>query len=180
MRLLVAAMSLSSLWASASDVELFHGWSKDGTWLVYEQRQDDERAQLYFCQTDLAVNPTWPASLQGMDREDGVLSCVRFLDHNKAPYQWKGLLVLPAPSAEHLGLSVAPELVADGETPGFVVVAGDKKQNCYASATRDDSKLQRSWFHPSGKFVAVMIDGNFRHCVVTLKAKPAPAKGKKR
>jgi hypothetical protein len=167
--------------AWAGDAELFHGWSKDGSWLVYEQRGNDDRVELYFCQTDAAVNPTWPAPLNGMDREDGTLSCVRFLDPNKAPYQWKNQLVLPPVETSHNGVAIQSELVADGETPGFVLVAGDKHQACYASATREDSKMTKSWFHPTGKFVAAIIDGNFRHCAVTLKAsKAAPARGGKK
>ena len=176
MRLLVVVSLLCSLPALAADAEVFHGWSKDGTWLVYEQRGHDERVELYFCQTDSGVNPSWPAALNGMDREDGTLSCVRFLDPNKAPYQWKNLLVLPAPSTSHAGVSLSPELSSDGDTPGFTLVAGDRKQACYASGTHDDSKVSQSWFHPSAKYVAVFIDGNLRHCVVTLK----PSKGGKR
>ncbi len=178
MRVLAVAVVLwCSAVAAASDAETFYGWSKDGTWLVFEQHTNDDRVELFFCQSDSAVNPTWPANLSGLDREDGALSCVRFLDPNKAPYQWKNLLVLPAPSTSLNGVVLQGELVADGETPGFTLAAGDKKQSCYASATREDSKLQKSWFHPSGKYVAAMIDGNFRHCVVTLKA---PRAGKKK
>ncbi|MFO0598047.1 MAG: hypothetical protein U0228_22285 [Myxococcaceae bacterium] len=164
--------------ALANDAEVFHGWSKDGSWLAFERRDRDERVELYFCQSDPNVPPTWPAVLKDLDKEtDNSLSCVRFLDPNKAPYQWKSQLVLPAPATQHMGLVLQAELVPDGETPGFVVAAGDKKQSCYASATREDSKLQKSWFHPTGKYVAVMIDGNFRHCVLTLKpGKAAPVK----
>lgn len=171
--LIVAGLLVGGVALGAVENEVFHGWSKDGSWLVYELKGRDERVELFFCQTDATVNPTWPAALNGMDREDGVLSCVRFLDPNKAPYQWKNQLVLPPTSMQHAGITVQAELVPDGETPGFVLVAGDKKQECYASATRDDSKLQKAWFHPNGKYVAVIIDGNFRHCGVTLK----PAKG---
>ncbi len=169
MRLLAVGCVLLSAASWAADTEVFYGWSKDGTWLVYEQHTRDERVELYFCQSDSGVNPSWPANLNGMDREDGTLSCVRFLDPNKAPYQWKNLLVLPPPSLQQNGIAIQSELVGDGETPGFTLVAGDKKQSCYASAVREDSKLQKSWFHPNGKYVAVIIDGNFRHCAVTLK-----------
>lgn len=158
---------------------MFHGWSKDGSWLAYEQHDRDDRVELYFCQSDPEVKPTWPAVLNDMDREEGPLSCVRFLDPNKAPYQWKNQLVLPTPAMSHNGITLHQELVSDGETPGFVLEAGDKKQSCYASATRDDSRLQKSWFHPNGRFIAVMIDGNFRHCVITIKGKPAKG-GKKK
>lgn len=169
--LLCAGILVSGAALAAADAEVFHGWSKDGSWLVVEVRDRDDRVEMHFCQSDPQVNPTWPAVLNGMDREDlGPLSCVRFLDPNKAPYQWKTQLVLPAPATQLNGVVLQQELVPDGETPGFVLAAGDKKQSCYASATREDSKLQKSWFHPSGKFVGVMIDGNFRHCVVTLKA----------
>jgi hypothetical protein len=180
MRVLAVFVVALSASAWAGDSEIFHGWSKDGSWLVYEQRTADDRVELYFCQSDSQVNPSWPATLNEMDREDGRLSCVRFLDPNKAPYQWKNQLVLPAPSMSQNGISIQSELVTDGETPGFVLVAGDKKQGCYASATHEDSKLQKTWFHPTGKFVAAMIDGNFRHCAVTLKGGKAVPKGKKK
>lgn len=182
MRLLALAVLVFAGTALA-DTEVFHGWSRDGTWLVYEQHGHDERVELYFCQTDSGVTPSWPAALNTLDREDGTLSCVRFLDPNKAPYQWKNQLVLPAPATSQAGIALSPELSTDGETPGFVLVQGDKKQACYASGTRDDSKLGKSWFHPSTKYVAALIDGNFRHCVVTLKpgkAAPPPKGGKKR
>ncbi|MDP1825076.1 MAG: hypothetical protein Q8L48_17595 [Archangium sp.] len=181
MRLLTCVCVLLS-GAAVADSEVFHGWSKDGTWLVYEQRTHDDRVELYFCPTDPQTNPTWPAALHNLDREDGTLSCVRFLDPNKAPYQWKNLLVLPAPSMQQAGISISPELATDGESPGFTLVAGDKKQSCYASATREDSKLMKTWFHPSSRFVAAIIDGNFRHCVVTLKPTRAvkPPGGKKK
>lgn len=177
MRLIFFAGILLSSLALAADAEVFHGWSKDGSWLAYELKDRDDRVELYFCQTDPQVTPTWPAVLNGMEREEGPLSCVRFLDANKAPYQWKNQLSLPAPSMQFSGITLHAELVPDGETPGFTLEAGDKKQSCYASATRDTSKLQKSWFHPSGKFVGVMIDGNFRHCVITIKGAKAPVKG---
>ncbi len=160
--------------AALADTEVFHGWSKDGSWLVYEQHAQDDRVELYFCATDTGVQPSWPAPLNALDREDGTLSCVRFLDPNKAPYQWKNQLVLPAPSMSQGGISISPELSTDGETPGFTLVSGEKKQSCYASATREESKLQKTWFHPNMRFVAAIIDGNFRHCAVTLKAVKTP------
>lgn len=179
MRLLACCCVLwGGVGLAASDAEVFHGWSKDGTWLVYEEHTRDDRTELFFCATESQVQPTWPAALNQLDREDGTLSCVRFLDPNKAPYQWKTQLVLPPPSMSQAGINISPELVGDGETPGFTLVAGDKKQSCYASATREDSKLQKTWFHPSSRFVAAIIDGNFRHCVVTLK--PAKPAGKKK
>lgn len=182
MRALPVSLVLLAGTALAAESETFHGWSKDGSWLVYEQHTHDDRNELFFCVTDAAVTPTWPKALNDLDREDGTLSCVRFLDPNKAPYQWKNQLVLPAPAMSHAGVSIAAELVPDGESPGFVLTAGEEKQACYASGTRDDSKLQKSWFHPTGKFVAVMIDGAFRHCAVTLKPGKAGkgAKGSKK
>lgn len=163
--------------AVPADTEVFHGWSKDGSWLVYEVHGSNDLVELYFCATNSEVKPSWPALLNEMDREDtNGLSCARFMDPNKAPYQWKLQLVLPAPSSKGAGLEVLHELVTEGETPGFVLQAGDKKQNCYASAVREDSKLMKTWFHPSGHFVGALIDGNFRHCTVTIKAgPPAPA-----
>lgn len=173
MRLLACCFVMLSGVALASEGQIFHGWSKDGSWLVYEERTHDERVELYFCATEAEAQPTWPAALNSLDREDtGGLSCVRFLDPNKAPYQWKNLLVLPPPSMAQAGIAIAPELTTDGDTPGFTLATGDKnekKQSCYASATREGSKLQKTWFHPTTKYVAAMIDGNFRHCVVTLK-----------
>ncbi len=181
MRLLACCCVLLSGVGWAADAEVFHGWSKDGTWLVYEQRSHDDRVELYFCASETQVQPSWPAALNALDREDGTLSCVRFLDPNKAPYQWKTQLVLPAPSMSQAGISISPELSTDGESPGFTLVSGDKKQSCYASATREDSRLQKTWFHPSTRYVAAIIDGNFRHCAVTLKAsKPVVKPGGKK
>jgi hypothetical protein len=181
MRLLACCCLLLS-GAALADSEVFHGWSKDGTWLVYEQHTQDDRMELYFCSTEIQTQPTWPAALNQLDREDGTLSCVRFLDPNKAPYQWKNLLVLPAPSTSQAGINISSELSTDGESPGFTLLSGDKKQSCYASATHEDSKLQKTWFHPSSRFVAALIDGNFRHCVVTLKPSKTVVKpgGKKK
>ena len=179
---LLACCCLVLSGAVFADSEVFHGWSKDGSWLVYEQRTADDRVELYFCATDSQGTPTWPAQLNQLDREDGTLSCVRFLDPNKAPYQWKNLLVLPAQSMAQAGIIISAELTTDGESPGFTLTAGDKKQSCYASATREDSKLMKTWFHPSSRFVAAIIDGNFRHCAVTLKPSKVVVKppGKKK
>ncbi len=172
---------------AAAEAEVFHGWSKDGTWYVLEQRGANDLVELSFCATT-DVKPTWPAVLNEPEREESNgRSCVRFLDPNKAPYQWKLQLVLPAPAAKANGLEVLKELVVDGESPGFVLSAGgDKTQVCYASALRESSKLQKTWFHPQGRYVAAMIDGAFSHCVVTLKAgkatppKPTPPTPRKR
>lgn len=174
---LLACVVAAPAWAA--DPERFYGWSKDGSWLVYEERVDAERTELFFCQTEAEVKPGWPEGLDELEREDSHgMSCVRFLDPNKAPYQWQSQLVLPAPATSHAGVSLQAELVPDGETPGFVLLAGDKKEACYASEMRESSKLEKSWFHPSGRYVAVMIDGNFRHCVSSLK--PAPVRAPKK
>ena len=159
---------------AASDAEVFHGWSKDGSWLVYEVHGANDLDELFFCATNSEVRPSWPAILNEMDREDlNGLSCAHFMDPNKAPYQWKTQLVLPAASFKGAGLEVSKELAVDGENPGFVLLAGDKKQACYSSGVREDSKLQKTWVHPSGRFVAAIIDGNFRHCAVTIKGAAA-------
>lgn len=178
---------LSGAWAAAAENETFHGWSKDGSWLVYELHVDDDRNELYFCATDADVKPSWPDGLDEREREAvGDLSCVRLIDPNKAPYQWKLQLTVPPTSMKQGTVSISNELVFMGEQ-GFVLESGDKKQVCDASGTRENSKLEKTWFHPSGKFVAAQIDGNFRHCVVTLvpvkapkveKPKPQPKKKK--
>lgn len=175
---LVVAMAVGA--GPRPDAEVFHGWSKDGTWLVYEVHGRNELVELYFCTLASDIAPSWPKVLNELDREDtNGMSCVRFMDPNKAPYRWKSLLVLPPPSMKQGGLEVSKELVTDGESPGFVVQAGDKKQSCYASGIREDSKLEKVWFHPSGQQVAALIDGNFRNCSVTLRASAAPPKATK-
>lgn len=174
---LLSLVVLGAAPAFAQDV--FQGWSKDGTWLVIERQEENDRVELHFCATSDA-QPSWPKELNDMDREDeGSLSCVRFIDPNKAPYEWKQKLVLPAPANQANGIKVHPELVTDGENPGFVLEAGDKTQACYASGMRESSKLQKTWFHPSGKLAAALIDGNFHHCLITLKPGKAPG-GKKK
>src|SRR4051812_4396397 len=80
MRLLACCFLMLGGASWAAESEIFHGWSKDGTWLVYEQHTHDDRVELYFCTTESQVNPSWPAALNNLDREDGTLSCVRFLD----------------------------------------------------------------------------------------------------
>ncbi len=172
-------MLSASSWA---DSELFHGWSKDGTWFVYELRTDDDRVELFFCPTEPNISPTWPAMLKESPREEGALHCVRFLDPNKAPYQWKTQLVLPPHSSRAGGVALSNELSTDGEAPGFVLTSGDQKQTCYASGMREDSKVQHAWFHPSARFVAVIIDEHFHHCIIqgSKPGKAAPLKKKKK
>lgn len=174
-------MALVATASVASEPEVFHGWSKDGTWLVYEVHGENELVELYFCATTADVPPSWPKVLEELEREEtSGLSCVRFLDPNKAPYRWKAQLVLPAPSMKHGGVEVSRELATDGETPGFVLQATGKKETCYASGLGESSKLERVWFHPKGQWVAALIDGTFRHCAVPLSLRPAPARSSRR
>jgi hypothetical protein len=165
--------------------DTFHGWSKDGSYLVYETHGSNDLVELFFCLTATEVNPTWPAALNEMDRLDGSsLSCVRFIDPNKAPYQWRSSLVKPAPGLKSGGVSVMAELVTDGEAPGYVVEHGGKTQTCYVSGIHDGSKLGNVFWHPNGKWVAAMVDGKLAHCAVTVKpavaVKSPPGKPAKR
>lgn len=171
--LLVLSLGLAS--SAVAQTDAFHGWSKDGSWLVFSRPGRNDVIELYFCQTS-EVNPKWPDLLNDQDKltESG-LECVRFLDQNKAPYQWQKLVSAGESSTSRHGLSIAPELVTDGESPGFVVDAGGKTQSCYASGMRESSKLQKAFWHPSAKYVAVIIDGTFHHCTLTVKAGKAPA-----
>ncbi len=157
-----------------AQVETFHGWSKDGTYLSYQAPGNNDITELFFCQTDQAANPTWPASLNELDRTDERgLSCVRLIDVNKAPYQWKNALVLPAPVTQNNGIAVLSELVTDGESPGLVLEAAGKRQSCYVSGLHEDSRLQKTWWHPNGRYLAAMVDGRFLHCLLTLKGSKA-------
>lgn len=160
--------------------DAFHGWSKDGSWLAFSRPGRNDITELYFCQTS-EVAPKWPALLNDQDKmTEAGLECVRFLDQNKAPYQWQKLVSTGAAGTASQGLAIAAELVTDGESPGFVVEGGGKTQNCYASGMRESSKLQKAFWHPSGRFVAVIIDGTFHHCAVTVKpGKAAPPPKKK-
>jgi hypothetical protein len=168
MRFAVCLLAFVATHVMAAENETFHGWSKDGSWLVFELHGEDDRNELYFCATEPEGQPSWPNQLDEMDRETvGELSCVRFLDPNKAPYQWKLQLVLPHVSTKFSTITLSNELATIGEQ-GFVLESGDKKQICYASGTREGSKLEKTWFHSSGRYVAAQIDGNFRHCVITL------------
>ncbi len=172
-------LSVVSSTAAFAQVETFHGWSKDGTYLAYQAPGNNDITELYFCQTDSSVGPSWPVDLNEMERiDEHGLSCVRFIDTNKAPYQWKLALVLPPPATSNNGIAVLGELVTDGENPGVVLEAGSKREACYVSGLREDSKLQKTWWHSSGHFLAAIVDGRFLHCPITLKGtKPvAPLK----
>ena len=161
--------------AALAQAETFHGWSKDGTYLAYQAPGNNDITELFFCPTDATVAPSWPAGLNELDRTDERgLSCVRFIDMNKAPYQWKSTLVLPPPASQNNGIAALPELVTDGESPGIVLEAQGKKQSCYVSGLREDSRVLKTWWHPSSRFLAALVDGRFHHCVITLKGnKPA-------
>jgi hypothetical protein len=114
-----------------------------------------------------------------MDRTDERgLSCVRFVDPNRAPLDWKNKLVLPEPSPTMGAARVWPELQTDGESPGFVIEANGKRQACPTPSLREDAKISNVYWHPNGKWVAVLIDGGVRVCAVQLKV--APPKGKKK
>jgi len=157
--------------AQAAEVETFHGWSKDGSWLVYEQRFDDDRGELYFCATDAEVQPTWPVALHEADRLSGPLSCVRFLDPNKAPYQWKSQLLRPSPPRE-----VTVELATEGDELGWVVARGKERQLCPIANLAPGATLEQSWLHPSGRYAAAMIDGRLVHCALSAKRGKTPVK----
>lgn len=176
--LLASLVSLPAL----AETDVFHGWSKDGSWLVFQRPGRNDIVELYFCQTSEAA-PKWPALLNEQDKmtESG-LECVRFLDLNKAPYQWQKLVSHGDVGTAVKGLAIAAELVTDGETPGWTIEGSGKTQTCYASGLRESSKLQKAFWHPSLKFSAVIIDGNFHHCLVTVKPgkAPAPAPPKKK
>ncbi|MBL8934303.1 MAG: hypothetical protein JNM69_07110 [Archangium sp.] len=173
-RSLLIALTLAQAAPALAQSDVFHGWSKDGSWLVFARPGKNDITELYFCQTTEAA-PKWPALLNEQDKmTEAGLECVRFLDQNKAPYQWQKLVTAGDSKPAQGGLAIAAELVTDGESPGFVVEGGGKTQSCYASGTREASKLQKSYWHSSLKYVAVVIDGTFHHCVLTVKPGKAP------
>jgi hypothetical protein len=173
-RWLLSAVFLLAGSAGAQS-DLFHGWSKDGSWLAFSRPGRNDVVELYFCKTTEAA-PKWPAILNEQDSiTEAGLECVRFFDQNKAPYQWQKLVVAGESGNSRHGLVIAPELVTDGESPGFVVEGGGKAQTCVASGLRESSKLQKAFWHASAKFVAVVIDGTFHHCLLTVKAGKPPA-----
>lgn len=189
----VALAAAALLWgapARAADAESFFGWSKDGTWFAWQKVSGpNDLVELYFCATDESGSPTWPDTLNDSERSKVERhSCVTYTDPNRAPFGWKAQLSLPRPSFTHGKMRVLSELVLDGENPGFVVEEKESKDKekrtaCYVSGLRESSKLQQVWFHPSGRWVAAMVDGRFVHCNQALKAaepqKPEKKKGKK-
>ncbi len=177
----VVLLSLGLAAPALADKDTFHGFSKDGSWLVYETKGYNESTDLFFCATDQAGNPTWPAALNEMDRTDERgLSCVRFVDPNRAPLDWRAKLVLPEPSPQMGAVRVLPELETDGESPGFVLEANGKKQVCATPSLREDARVGTVYWHPTGKWVLALIDGGLRLCPVQLKGAVAKAQGKKR
>ncbi|MFT3840441.1 MAG: hypothetical protein QM723_25860 [Myxococcaceae bacterium] len=174
--ILVAAVVLGGS-AFAAEQDTFYGWSKDGTWFVFQTVSGpNDLTELFFCITDETVTPSWPKDLNDMDRMDHPHSCVRFQDPNRAPYGWKTNLVLPKPTTGGPNnMKVLSELSQDGERPGFVVEdKAGKHTTCYVSV-KEDSKLGNVWWHPNGKWVAAMIDKHFVHCDQPLKGGAADA-----
>jgi hypothetical protein len=186
----VALLLGSQAFAGANDVETFFGWSKDGTWFAWQKVSGpNDLTELYFCATDDAVPPTWPATLNDSERSKVERqSCVTYTDPNRAPFGWKTQLSLPKPSfTKDKTTRVLSELATDGENPGYVVEEKDPKEKdkekktvCYVSGLRESSKLQHVWWHPSGRWVAAQVDGHITHCDRPLKpADPAKAEKKK-
>jgi hypothetical protein len=114
------------------------------------------------------------------------MSCVTFTDPNRAPFGWKSQVSLPKPNFTFGKLHVLTELLPDGENPGYVVEEKvdpkekEKKTVCYVSGLRESSKLQTVWWHPSGRWVAAMIDGHLTHCDHSLKAAEPAGKPEKK
>jgi hypothetical protein len=151
--------------------DTFHGWSKDGSYVVYETPQRDERPALFFCKTTKGNSPSWPAELNDTDLvNDRLPECVRFIDVNKAPYLWKKALILPEPAQKFGQLTVRPEFAFDGEEPGLVVDGPGGPQSCYVSALTESSTLEKTWWHPSQPLLAALVSGRLTHC--QLKATP--------
>jgi hypothetical protein len=164
-----------------ADVDSFFGWSKDGSYFVYQQVSGpNDLTELFFCATEDGVAPTWPKDLNELERSavpaGSPFQCVRYTDVNRAPYGWKAVLVLPKPNVQGPGARVLSELVTDGERPGYAFEANGKKSVCYASGLHEESKLGNVYWHPNGRFLAAFVDGRFIHCDVTLKAGPPPGK----
>jgi hypothetical protein len=165
----VAVLSLSiSLPALGAAPDVFHGWSKDASWLVYESTQRDDRTALFFCKTDKESAPSWPAELNDMELlNDRLPECVRFIDANKAPYLWKKALLLPEAALRSGKFSVKAELIQDSETPGLVIEGPGGTQACYVSALKETSVLEKTWWHPSNRAVAALVDGRFSNCLLS-------------
>lgn len=164
-----------------ADTDTFYGWSKDGSYFVYQSVSGpNDLVELFFCITDEAVAPSWAKELNDLERMGSPFSCARYTDVNRAPYAWKSAVALPRPSlAGPGGARALTELVLDGDRPGYAFEAGGKKTVCYASGMHEDSKLGSVYWQPGGRFLAAFVDGRFIHCDVTLKpaiAAKAPKK----
>ena len=82
-----------------ADTDTFYGWSKDGTYFVYQSVSGpNDLTELFFCITDESVPPTWPKELNELERMGTPFSCVRYTDVNRAPYGWKTAVALPKAS----------------------------------------------------------------------------------
>ena len=165
-----------------ADTDTFYGWSKDGTYFVYQSVSGpNDLTELFFCVTDESINPSWPKELNDLERMGSPFSCARYTDVNRAPYAWKNAMILPKPSlASPTGAKVLTELVLDGERPGYAFEVGGKKTVCYASGLHEDSKIGNVYWQAGGRYLAAFVDGRFIHCDVTLKVVPATKVPKKK
>ena len=167
-----------------ADTDTFYGWSKDGTYFVYQSVSGpNDLTELFFCITDESVPATWPKEHNELERMGTPFSCVRYTDVNRAPYGWKNAVSLPKASLTGpSGAKVLTELVLDGERPGYAFETAGKKIVCYASGLHEDSKLGNVYWQAGGRYLAAFVDGRFIHCDVALKvgtpAKPPKKKTK--
>lgn len=163
------------LTAGGAEADEFHGWSADGTWYAWQRVSGpNDLVELFFCQADDKVAPSWPENLNELDRS-GRPPCVRLTDPNRAPLGWKQALKLPRPSTKGPQGITVEELVTDGDDVGYVVQLKKERRVCRASGLSERSKLGHVWFHPSGRLVAAMVDGHFFHCDAPLAPAPPTA-----